>query len=347
VSRPPNSRITALIVASAMFMDGVDSTVLATALPAMAHSFNADPLHMNVALTSYLLSLAVFIPVSGKVADRFGSRTVFRAAIGLFTVGSLLCAQADSLAFLVVARIVQGVGGAMMVPVGRLVLLRSVSKAELVKAMAWLMIPASAGPILGPPVGGFIVTYLSWPWIFYLNVPVGLLGMVLATRYIDQLRMPGGRFDLIGFILSGTALSTLMFGLELGSRGVGSGRLTAALIAIGILASLAYWRHARQQDHPILDFRLMRIPTFRISVLSGTLSRIAVGAVPFLLPMMLQLGFGMTAARSGTITLAGSIGSLVMRSVAPALLRRLGFRNTLVWVGLLSTCMLAMSALFN
>jgi EmrB/QacA subfamily drug resistance transporter len=348
VRAPPNARITALIVASAMFMDGVDSTVLATALPTMADSFGADPLHMNVALTSYLLSLAVFIPISGKLADRFGSRTVFRAAIGLFTLGSLLCAQSNSLGFLVAARVVQGIGGAMMVPVGRLVLLRTVSKAELVRAMAWLMIPASAGPILGPPVGGFIVTYLSWPWIFYLNIPVGLLGMVLATRYIEEIRVPdAGRFDLLGWLLSGTALSTLMFGLEMGSRGVGSGVLTATLLVVGTIAALLYWRRARVQDQPILDFRLMRIPTFRISVLSGTLSRIAVGAVPFLLPMMLQLGFGMTAARSGSITLAGSVGSLVMRSVAPALLRRIGFRNTLVWVGLLSTCVLAMSATFR
>jgi len=331
-----------------MFMDGVDSTVLAVALPTMAHSFGADPLHMNVALTSYLLSLAVFIPISGKVADRFGSRTVFRAAIGLFTAGSLLCSQADSLVFLVLARLVQGMGGAMMVPVGRLVLLRSVSKAELVRAMSWLMIPASIGPIMGPPIGGFIVTYLSWQWIFYINVPIGLLGMVLASRYIEEIRTPNpGRFDLTGFLLTGTALATLIFGLEFGSRGVGSGPLTLGLIGTGVIATLLYWRHARRQEQPILDVRLMRIPTFRVSVLSGTLSRIAVGATPFLLPMMLQLGFGMSAARSGSITFASSLGSLAMRSIAPPLLRRIGFRNTLVWVGALSTCVLAVSAAFR
>ena len=337
-----------MIVASAMLMDGIDSTVLAVALPTMARSFNADPLHMNVALTSYLLSLAIFIPISGKVADRFGSRTVFRAAILLFTVGSILCAQAHSLAFLVGARLVQGIGGAMMVPVGRLVLLRSVSKAEMVKAMAWLMVPASVGPILGPPIGGVIVTYLSWPWIFYLNVPIGVLGIVLATRYIDEIKAAEpGRFDVIGFVLSGTALSTLIFGIELGSRGVGSVTETAALLGTGSVAAVLYWRRARGQAQPILDFRLMRISTFRISVLSGTLSRIAVGAVPFLLPMMLQLGFGYSAAQSGGITFASSIGSLAMRSVAPRFLNRIGFRNTLVWVGLVSTCMLAMSAAFR
>src|SRR4051794_37264210 len=175
-TRSNQGRMVALIVASAMFMDGVDSTVLAVALPTMAQSFGADPLHMNVALTSYLLSLAVFIPVSGKMADRFGSRTVFRAAIGLFTVGSVLCSQANSLPLLVAARMVQGVGGAMMVPVGRLVLLRTVSKAELVRAMSWLMIPASIGPIMGPPIGGVIVTYLFWAGGFFINRSLGPLG---------------------------------------------------------------------------------------------------------------------------------------------------------------------------
>lgn len=345
---PTHLRFTALIVASAMFMDGVDSTVLATALPTMARGFGADPLHMNVALTSYLLSLAVFIPVSGKIADRFGSRSVFRAALALFTLGSILCAQSQSLGFLVAARIVQGIGGAMMVPVGRLVLLRSVTKAELVRTMSWLMVPAAAGPILGPPVGGFIVTYLSWQWIFYINVPVGLIGMVLAGKYIEELKAADPpRFDFLGFLLTGTALACLIFGLELGSRGVGSGVLTASLLAVGAGAALLYWRYARTQSQPILDFRLMRIPTFRVSVLAGTLSRIAVGAVPFLLPMMLQVGFGASAARSGSITFASSIGALLMRLFAPRLLRQIGFRNTLTWVGLVSTCILATSAAFR
>jgi EmrB/QacA subfamily drug resistance transporter len=343
-----NPRIVALIVACSMFMDGVDSTVLAVALPTMAQTFGADPLHMSVALTSYLLSLAIFIPISGKMADRFGSRTVFRGAIGLFTVGSVLCSQANSLAFLVGARILQGVGGAMMVPVGRLVLLRSVSKADLVRAMSWLMIPASIGPIMGPPIGGFIVTYLSWKWIFYINVPIGLLGMAMSTRYIEEVRVANpGRFDLVGFVLTGTALSTLIFALEFGSRGVGSGRMTELLIGIGVVAAVLYLLHARKQEQPILDMRLMRIPTFRISVLAGTLSRIAVGASPFLLPMLFQLGFGMSAAQSGGITFAGSVGSLAMRSIAPRLLRRIGFRNTLVWVGAASTCVFASYAAFR
>jgi EmrB/QacA subfamily drug resistance transporter len=346
--RRASARTVALIVASAMFMEQLDGTVLATALPTMARSFHVDPLRMSVALTAYLLSLAVFIPASGKAADRFGSRTVFRAAIVLFTLGSVLCAQAPTLPFLVGARIIQGLGGAMMVPVGRLVLLRSVSKAELVTAMTWLMIPATIGPILGPPLGGFIVTWLDWRWIFYINLPVGALGLVLVSRYIEEVTAPGKvRFDLIGLLLSGVCLSTLMFGIELGTRGVGSRGLAALLIAIGMVSGALYLRHARDHPQPVLDMRLMRIPTFRISVLAGTLSRIAVGAMPFLLPMMLQLGFGMSAAQSGLITFSSAAGSMLMRATAPGFLRRLGFRRVLVWVGLLSAALFLTTAAFR
>ena len=223
------TRLTAVIVACAMFMQNLDSTVIATALPTMAKAFGADPVHMNVALTSYLLSLAVFIPASGWVADRYGARTVFRAAIAVFTIGSILCGRADSLAFLVVSRILQGIGGAMMVPVGRLVLLRTAAKTELVAAMAWLTVPALLGPVLGPPVGGFIVTYFNWRWIFDINVPIGILGIVLVSLFVDDVREPPrGRFDGFGLLLCGVALSGLMFGLETAGRGVVPQSTTAA-----------------------------------------------------------------------------------------------------------------------
>ena len=226
------TRRTAVIVACAMFMQNLDSTVIATALPTMAKAFGADPVHMNVALTSYLLSLAVFIPASGWVADRYGTRTVFRAAIAVFTIGSVLCGRADSLAFLVVSRVLQGIGGAMMVPVGRLVLLRTAAKQELVAAMAWLTVPALLGPVLGPPVGGFIVTYFSWRWIFDINVPIGILGIVLVSLFVEDVREPPrGRFDGIGLLLCGIALSGLMFGLETAGRGVVPQATTAAMIA--------------------------------------------------------------------------------------------------------------------
>ncbi len=351
--RPPiapprgSTRIVSLIVASAMFMEQLDGTVLATALPTMARSFNADPLHMNIALTSYLLTLAMFIPASGRLADRFGSRTVFRGAIALFTLGSIACAQAQSLDFLVVARMLQGTGGALMSPVGRLVLLRAVSKAELVRAMAWLMIPATIGPILGPPVGGFIVTYLSWHWIFYINVPIGLLGIVLCSLFIEEMRDPSpARFDVLGLVLSGTALACLLFGIEMLSRGVGVS-IGLGLIAAGVVSAGLYAWHARYCAQPVLDFRIMRIATFRLSVICGSMSRISAGAQPFLLPMMLQLGFGMSAAQSGLITFASSIGSLMMRVTAPTLLRRLGFRTVLIWVGTVAVALVAMIAMIR
>jgi EmrB/QacA subfamily drug resistance transporter len=346
--RRTTPRTILLIVASAMFMEQLDGTVLATALPTMARSFNADPLHMNIALTSYLLTLAMFIPASGRIADRFGSRTVFRAAIGLFTIGSIGCAQAPALWALVAARMVQGAGGAMMSPVGRLVMLRAVSKQELVRAMAWLMIPATIGPIIGPPVGGFIVTYLSWHWIFYINVPIGLVGIVLVTVFIEEMREPARQpFDLRGLVLSGTALACLMFGIEVASRGVGAWWIVSGLVGTGAMAAVGYWFHARLYPRPILDFRLMRIETFRMSVMCGSLSRIAVGALPFLLPMMLQLGFGMSAVQSGLITFVNSVGSMLMRVCAPYFLRLLGFRTVLTWVGLLATLILALTAAFR
>ncbi len=338
-------RTTALIVAAALFMEQVDGTVLATALPTMARTFHADPLHMNVALTSYLLSLAIFIPASGRFADRLGSRTVFRGAIGIFTLGSILCGQSDNLDFLIAARILQGIGGAMMVPVGRLVLLRTIPKADLVSAMAWLLVPATLGPVIGPPLGGFLVTHLSWRWIFYINVPIGVLGMVLATLFIDEIKeAEPGPLDLLGMALSGSALCCLMLGLEIAARGVGSPTIWAALLLGGLGAALVYGRYARHQNNPILDIRLLRIPTFRISVISGSLFRIAIGAVPFLLPLMLQLGFGFSAWRSGLTTFAGSAGALSMRLCAKPILRRFGFRRVMLVNGLAAMAMVATEA---
>ncbi len=346
--RSVSTRTVALIVASSMLMEQLDGTVLATALPTMARSFHVPPLHMNIALTCYLLTLAMFIPASGKMADRYGSRTVFRAAIALFTLGSILCGLSQNLAELVAARMLQGVGGAMMSPVGRLVLLRTASKSELVSAMAWLMIPATIGPILGPPLGGFIVTYVSWRWIFFINVPIGIGGFLLVTLYIAEMREPSRTpFDVVGLVLSGTALACLMFGIEMAARGAGSRVVTFGLMAAGIAVGVLYGLHARRVEHPILDFRLLRFTTFRFSVMSGAFSRIGAGATPFLLPMMMQLGFGYSAARSGLITFAGSLGSLAMRAVAPGILRRVGFRPVMVWIGFLATGLLMACAAFR
>ncbi|GAC1337404.1 MAG: MFS transporter [Acetobacteraceae bacterium] len=329
-------------------MQNIDGTVVATALPAMARSFGADPLQMNLALTSYLLSLAVFIPVSGWVADRFGSRTVFRAAIGVFTLGSILCGQAGSLPMLVLARIVQGIGGAMMIPVGRLVLLRSVAKSELVAAMAWLTTPALIGPVLGPPLGGFLVTYASWHWIFLINVPVGLLGIVLVTRYVEEVREPRpGRLDGVGLLLSGTALAGVMFGAELLGRAAAPPWLTASCVGAGVLAGWLYWRHSRRRPDPLLDLSLLRVPTFAVSVLAGSLFRVGVGAIPFLLPLLIQLGFGRSAAQSGLITFASAVGAIAMKPAAQSMLRWFGFRATLFWNGIAAAAGLAICAAFR
>jgi EmrB/QacA subfamily drug resistance transporter len=315
----------------------------------MSHSFHVSPLHMSAALTSYMLGLAIFIPASGYFADRFGARLIFRLAIAIFTIGSIMCGQAGSLPFLVAARLFQGMGGAMMVPVGRLVLLRTVATKDLVAAMSWLMVPALLGPVVGPPLGGFIVTYLSWRWIFYINVPIGLLGLYLATVFIQDIREPDpGQFDLRGFFLSSISLSCLMYGLEMASRGIGeSPRITASILVVGLAAGVGYIRHAHWTLNPIIDFRLMQVKTFSISVIGGSLTRITGGALPFLLPMMMQLGFGFSAARSGMITFSTAAGSLLMKVVTGPILRRFGFRTTLVWNGVIATCFLAVCATFR
>jgi len=344
----PGFRTVALIIASAMFMEQLDGTILATALPSMAQSFDVSPLHMSVALTSYMLSLAVFIPASGAIADRYGSRNVFRAAIALFTLGSILCGIAGNLPLLVASRLLQGIGGAMMVPVGRLVLLRSVPKSELVSAMSWLLVPALIGPVVGPPLGGFIVTWVSWRWIFYINVPIGIAGMWLATKYIPDVRLPDKvRFDRLGFVLSGVSLSCMVFGLEMVSHGGASVNVSAALVLGGVAAGALYIWHARRAEHPILDLSLMRFTTFRLSVIAGSLTRITAGSVPFLLPLMMQLGFGLSAAHSGVITFVSALGAMLMKATAAPVLRRWGFRATLVWNGVLSMVCVALCAAFR
>jgi EmrB/QacA subfamily drug resistance transporter len=342
-----NYRTIALIIACALFMEQMDATVLATALPTMAHDFGVPVTSLSSALTAYLLALAIFIPASGRMADRFGSKTVFRLAILIFLAGSLLCAQAASLPFLIAARFIQGIGGAMMIPIGRLVLLRSVAKEDMVNAMSWLIMPALVGPIVGPPLGGFIVTYLNWRWIFYLNLPVGILGVALVTRFIGQVRGEAPPpLDLTGFALSGVSLGCLLFGFEMTSR-TGELKPALVLIAIGLIAGALYVRHARGRDAPILDLTLMRTPTFRLSVIAGSLTRITQGAQPFLLPLMMQVGFGMTAAASGLITIAGAIGSLAMKWLAPWVLRRFGFRNSLIVNGLIASAGYAVCGFFR
>ena len=341
-------RITALIVACALFMQNVDSTVIATALPSMARAFGAEPIRMNVALTSYMLSLAVFIPASGWMADRFGTRNVFRIAIAVFTLGSVLCGSAQSLPALVLFRVLQGIGGAMMVPVGRLLLLRNIPKSELVAAMAWLTTPALLGPVLGPPLGGFITTYFSWRLIFDINIPIGVAGILLVTVIVDDMREPTeSRFDWTGFAISGMALSGLMFGFETAGRGVLPIAISLAALGIGTIGALCYGAHALRHPAPLIDFTLLRYRTFLVAVVAGTLFRVGIGAMPFLMPMMLQLAFGRSPLQSGIITLASSVGAVVMKPVSMTALRRFGFRDTLLFNGMLSAALLGLCSAFR
>lgn len=340
--------ITPLIIATALFMEQLDGTVLATALPAMAADLHEDPVALKLALTSYLLALAVFIPLSGWAADRFGARRVFRAAIIVFTLGSILCGFSTSLATIVAARIVQGAGGAMMVPVGRLVILRTAPRHELVRALAWLTIPALIGPMIGPPLGGFIATCLHWRYIFWINVPIGLLGVALATRFIPDLHEDFLRpLDVKGAALSAVGLCCLVFGFTIAGRGFAPAPVAALTIAVGASAAYAYIRHARTTEHPIIDLRLLRVPTFRAAVFGGFFFRIGLGAVPFLLPLMLQAGFGLTAYQSGLLTFVAAAGAIAMKTTAQPILKAFGFRRVLVFNALVSSAFLAGNALFT
>jgi EmrB/QacA subfamily drug resistance transporter len=340
--------LTAFIIATALFMENMDGTVISTSLPAIALDLHQDPIVLKLALTSYMLTLAVFIPASGWVADRFGARTVFCSAIVVFTIGSILCGASSSLSTLIAARVFQGLGGAMMVPVGRLVLLRSIAKSDLVSAMAYLTVPALLGPVAGPPLGGFITTYFHWRWIFWINVPIGVLGVLLSLRFIHNLREEAvPRFDFKGFVLSGVGLLSLISGLSMIGRGIAPYWVVAAMIAIGVLSLAAYIRHAHGKPDAILDLKLLRIPTFFAGAVGGFIFRIGIGAMPFLLPLLLQVGFGLTPFASGSLTFATAAGALIMKFTASKALRWLGFRQTLIVNCLISGAFLAACALFT
>jgi len=344
----PTQVIVPLIVACALFMENLDSTVISTALPAIAVDIREDPIALKLALTSYLLTLAVFIPISGWMADRFGARTVFRVAIVIFTAGSALCGSATSLLDFVIYRIIQGIGGAMMTPVGRLVIVRLIPKHELVSALAWLVVPALIGPLLGPPLGGFITTYFSWRWIFWINIPIGLIGIALATRYIENIREENvPPLDLTGFVLSGVGLAGLAFGFTTIGQQFMPTSISLALLAVGTAGVFAYVLHARVAPFPLLDLKLLSIPTFRASVAGGSLFRIGIGALPFLLPLLFQIGFGMSPLQSGLLTFGGAIGAMVMRASAATVLRRFGIKRVVVINALVASGFIGACALFG
>lgn len=328
ISRPP---VTPLIVACALFMEHLDSTIISAALPTIAHALQTSPLHLGTAIASYMLGLAMFIPLSGWMADRFGARNVFCAAIVVFTLSSLFCGLAWDLTSLVAARLLQGVGAAMMTPVGRLVLLRSVPRARLVNAMSWMSVPALIGPLLGPPLGGLIVTYTSWRWIFLVNLPIGMLGFFLARLHIANVKERNpDRFDLPGFAMIGLAMAALVSGCETLGRHEVPFEVTVALLAASFLLFALYLLHIRKVREPLIDPLMLKNGAFRASVTGGFLFRLATGAMPLLLPVMLQNGFGMTPADSGWLMLAGAIGAIPSKIAAQPILRRFGFRRVLL-----------------
>lgn len=341
------SNVTALIVASALFIENVDSTVIAVALPTIAADIGSDPIRLKLALTAYLLSLATFIPVSGWLADRFGARLVFRLAITVFVAGSVACSLSTSLTEFVLARVLQGAGRAMMVPVGRLVLLRSTPKAELLSAMAWLTIPALIGPLVGPPLGGFIATFFDWRWIFWINVPVAIIGILLVTLFIEDVREEYRRpLDVTGFVLSGIGLSGLVFGFSVMGQNMMPLPVTLSMVTVGALSTFAYVLHSRRTAAPLLDLTLLRQPTFFAGAAAGSPFRIGTGAVPFLLPLALQIGLGMSAFEAGGLVFFTAAGALLMKTTAKPIVRRFGFRATLVWNGVISAAALVSMALF-
>lgn len=344
----PLNRSVPLVLAVALFMEHMDSTVISTSLPAIAADIGASPITLKLALTAYYVALAIFIPVSGWMADRFGAKRVFRGAILVFVAGSVACAAAGSLMEFVGARFAQGVGGAMMTPIARLVLVRSTPRSALVSAMAWLSVPALVGPLVGPPVGGFITTYFSWHWIFIINVPIGLIGVFAAGRVLpDMPPVPVGRIDHAGFLLAALASAGVVFGLSVVSLPALPPAVGVVTLLAGAAAAFAYVRHARRVANPVLDLRLLANPAPRIAIASGVLFRIGLGAVPFLLPLLFQLGFGLTPFASGMLTFATAIGAIALKFFASAALRLMGFRTVLIVTSLAGAALMAANAFFT
>ncbi|MCE3288499.1 MAG: transporter [Caulobacter sp.] len=331
VEPPPpgstGSRLASLAVASALFMEFIDATSLSTALPTLAKAFDADPVHLKLALTSYILALAVFVPVSGWAAERFGARRVFLVAMAVFLAGSVLCGFSSSLPQLVVFRIIQGMGGALMTPVARLIVVGSTPKEKLLTAMGWFTMPALIGPLIGPPLAGFVLSVADWPWIFWLNIPVGVLGMAAVMRFVPHIRTPDpGRFDWSGFLLSAIAISGVVAVAETAGVGLIPWPLQIVLVAVALACGWRYLHLARHKARPILDLGLLRYPTYRASMLGGLFVRLGVGAGPFLMPLLLQVALGWTPLQAGSVTLAGGLGVLGARPFAAFVLRRVGFR---------------------
>lgn len=338
----------ALLVAGAFFMEFLDGTVIATALPDMARDFGVTAVELNIGISAYLITLAVLIPASGWIADRFGARAIFTLALAIFTFASVFCGLSTEVHIFVAMRILQGVGGALMVPVGRLAVLRTTPKHQLIKAIATLTWPALVAPIIGPPLGGFITRYASWHWIFFINVPLGLAAIILSLRIIPDIRETERRsFDLSGFITTSVAMVSLVTAMErLGDRQPQIWP-TLALAALGFGCLLYSIRHFRRAAAPMVRLDALQVPTFRVTMYGGSLFRASISAVPFLLPLLFQVGFGMDPFHSGLLVLAVFVGNLTIKPATTPLIRWLGFRRLLLINGALNVCSLLACALLT
>lgn len=333
------------IAAMAFFMQALDATILNTALPAIAQSLNRSPLAMQSAIISYTLTVAMLIPVSGWLADRFGTRRIFMLAVSLFTLGSLACALSNSLGMLVAFRIVQGIGGAMMMPVARLALLRAYPRSELLPVLNFVTMPGLVGPILGPVLGGVLVTWASWHWIFLINIPIGIAGLFYARKYMPDFTTPRRRFDMSGFLLFGLSLVLFSSGIELFGEKLVATWLALTIIFSSVLIFYAYIRHARRHPSPLIALPLFRTRTFSVGIAGNIASRLGTGCVPFLMPLMLQVGFGYTALIAGCMIAPTAIGSIVAKSTVTQVLRWFGYRKTLFGITVIIGVMIAQFAL--
>ncbi|ARP80122.1 MFS transporter [Bordetella genomosp. 8] len=336
-----------MLVGAAFFMEQLDATIISPVIPDIARDFGIDPLSLNLTMTVYLLCSLVFIPLSGLVASRYGTRTTFSWAVALFVASSALCAASQSLAALAVARALQGLAAAMMVPVGRTAIVHTVGKAQLVEALAWMTTPAMIGPMLGPPLGGLFSAWLSWHWVFLINVPVGLAGWLAALRVMPQLRQRNDlRFDMREWSYAGIVLALVVVTLERARHGMDVLAGVSLLCLIALFATL-YVRRFRRLASPMMDFRLLGLPTFAAGFWGGSLSRVGYGALPFLLPLMLQLGLGYSALQSGIVLLVSGTVAFFTKTRTSMMLRRWGFRRVLLWNGLLCAGALGGCALFS
>lgn len=336
------------IIGSALLMQGLEATVMSNALPTIARALHVDPVRLNMTMTMFLLASAVCLPISGWMADKLGAKKVFMSAMILFALSSAGCAFAQSLPELIVGRIFQGVSAAMMVPVGRLVLLRTTPKSELVGAMSVLTMPALVGPVIGPILGGSIVTFFNWRWIFYINLPVAFVGVTLVRAFVPNVKeQQVSPLDWWGIALTGVGLAALIFGFENLGRDVLPPVTVAGLFAVAAACFGLYWRHARGNPHAIIDLSIFRVKTFQTGVVGGGFFRVAMGATPFLLAMLLQVGFGMSALKAGLMTFVSAAGALVMKTTAPPILRRFGFKPVLVWNGLICSTTFLLYAVFR